>query len=238
MQLNPNDKKNSSFFKSRLIYKYTLNDAMLGGYLYSTNPGYDGKLESDIYKEINQKLEFAKETLSIGNVSEVSTLEEVATSLEIINNLIKENQELYNEIKNKRLSKEDITALGNKKEQLEKFEQILDECNYIERDWQKFFELNTWIFGYGLNYIFNSSMTNKKLEQVISSYNFNQSGKRIDALMKTQGLINSLCFVEIKTPETRLLDKQYRNESWSISTELAGAIAQVHKYRYNALKDI
>ena len=47
--------------------------------------------------------------------------------------------------------------------------------------------------------------------------------------MKTRGLINSLCFVEIKTNKTDLLDNSgsYRSGCWSVSKELSGAISQV-----------
>ena len=57
--------------------------------------------------------------------------------------------------------------------------------------WQKFFEKNTWILGYGLDYIFNSELNSKKLEQVTSGSNFNSGGKRTDALFKSLGAINS-----------------------------------------------
>lgn len=56
--------------------------------------------------------------------------------------------------------------------------------------------------------------------------------------MKSMGSINSMCFVEIKTHETPLLNKkQYRN-SWAISGELSGAIAQIQYYKYSAIKSI
>jgi hypothetical protein len=60
------------------------------------------------------------------------------------------------------------------------------------------FQKNTWIFGYGLNYIYLDQLSSKKLEQVVQGFRINQSGKRIDALMKTKGTISTLCFVEIK----------------------------------------
>ncbi len=108
-----------------------------------------------------------------------------------------------------------------------------------EAVWQKFFEENPWIFGYGLNYIFSSQLDNKKLEQVTSGMNFNQSGKRTDALMKTSGLISSLCFVEIKTHYTPLLKRdEYRRECWPISEELVGSISQVQKTVQKAVNDI
>ena len=94
--------------------------------------------------------------------------------------------------------------------------------------WQKYFEKNPWIFGYGLGYIFLSSLDDKKLEQVVQGYSVNNHGKRVDALMKTKGIISNLCFIEIKTHATSLLDsKPYRSGCWAPSKELAGAISQV-----------
>ena len=47
--------------------------------------------------------------------------------------------------------------------------------------------------------------------------------------MKTQALVSSLCYVEIKHHKTELLDKRgpYRSGAWAPSTELSGAVAQV-----------
>lgn len=75
----------------------------------------------------------------------------------------------------------------------------------------------------------------------IQGTNFNSSGKRIDALMKTRGIIESFSFVEIKTHKTRLLkslSKAYRSESWQISDELTGAIAQVQRTVQKAITQI
>jgi predicted transcriptional regulator len=117
----------------------------------------------------------------------------------------------------------------------------MTEAKGREAVWQNFFERNTWIFGYGLNFVFNSPLEDKKLEQVVSGYNFNNSGKRIDALMKTKGVINSFCFGEIKTHKTDLLKRvkdSYRGECWAISDELAGAIAQTQKTVQKSIKDL
>ena len=72
---------------------------------------------------------------------------------------------------------------------------------------KKFFEKNTWILGYGLDYIFNSELDSKKLEQVTSGSNFNSGGKRTDALLKYLGSINSLFFCELKLDSDPLLKK-------------------------------
>ena len=52
---------------------------------------------------------------------------------------------------------------------------------------------------------------------MVSGSDFNSSGKRIDALLKTRGIVESFCFAEIKTRKTELLKNvktPYRPESW------------------------
>ncbi len=166
---------------------------------------------------------------------------------------IKENLDLVEEIVRNDITKSDVIALAYRKKQLELFNRLLHDKHVFEEYkkrwgkrgdeavWQHFFEQNSWIFGYGLSYIFTSQLNDRKLEQVTSGYTFAQSGKRVDALLKTRGLISSLCFVEIKTHHTPLLittKKAYRSESWSISDELAGSIAQIQKTVQKAIKEI
>lgn len=162
-----------------------------------------------------------------------------------------QNEDLIVDILNNDLTKADIVALAYRKQQLEQFDKLLHDPSYFaktqeqrpkggkEAVWQGFFERNPWIFGYGLNYIFATNLDNRKLEQVTSGYAVNRAGKRADALMRTRGLISSLCFVEIKTHETPLLEsRSYRSESWAISAELAGSIAQTQKTVQKAMEDI
>ena len=104
--------------------------------------------------------------------------------------------------------------------------------------WQKFFEDNTWIFGYGLSYQFTSALEGRKLEQMVRGADLTGHGKRVDALMKTRGRINSLCFVEIKKPSTPLLDSEYRPGAWAPSKELVGAVAQVQTTVHEAIVQI
>jgi len=161
--------------------------------------------------------------------------------------------EIFVELQKHGIGQDDIKGLAYKKEQLKIFENMLfDDNNFenikienkIDKDekmWQDFFEKNTWILGYGLNYIFNSELDEKKLEQVVKGYDFNNAGKRIDILMKTKGLINSLCFGEIKTHKTPLLKQaqsSYRKECWMIDTELAGGVAQIQKTVQKAIESI
>ena len=140
----------------------------------------------------------------------------------------------------------EFVTLQRRKKELEKFERLLYEPEYFETQcigvskeavWQKFFEESQWIFGHGLNYIFMTSIDNKKLEQIIIGNTFNERGKRTDGLLKTHGESSFMCLVEIKTHLTKLLEKeQYRGDCWAISSELAGGISQIQKVAHKVVK--
>lgn len=173
--------------------------------------------------------------------------------------LIEDNLELLQDALNNNVTTKDLINFGYRKTQLEIFDKLLTDSEFFEQFkeklekeskepkkvtkeqvWQKFFEKNTWILGYGLDYIFNSELDSKKLEQVTSGSNFNSGGKRTDALLKSLGAINSLCFCELKLNNDSLLKQvknAYRGESWQISDSLAGAIAQVQRTVHKAMKD-
>lgn len=154
-------------------------------------------------------------------------------------NLIVENEGLIKEVINSEVRNEDLVTIGYRKKQLEIFGKLLDDSEFFnkqkkknsdsaERVWQTFFEKNAWIFGYGLGFVFLSNLEGKKLEQVVKGFDLNSYGKRADGVMKSMGAISNLCFIEIKTHETMLLDKnQYRGGCWSQSKELTGGVAQV-----------
>lgn len=191
------------------------------------------------------------------NVSDTE-LSKMLLNKEQATKIIAENLEILQEALNNNVTTNDIVNFGYRKSQLEIFEKLLYVEGYFneykeqikdeidsklgdEAIWQKFFEKNTWILGYGLDYIFNTELDSKKLEQVTSGSDFSAKGKRIDALLKSQGAINSLCFCELKLSKHSLLKQvknPYREESWQISDELSGAIAQVQRTVQKALKEI
>jgi len=161
-----------------------------------------------------------------------------------------ENQELFAEILRSEITTQDIVAIGYRKKQLEVFEKLINDSEYFnelkklkdcspEALWQRYFEKNSWVFGYGLGYIFLSGLNDKKLEQVVQGHSVETHGKRVDALMKSKGIISNLCFIEIKTHETELLEgKPYRSGCWAPSKELAGAIAQVQGTVTSAVENL
>lgn len=165
--------------------------------------------------------------------------------------LVNDNQEVFTEAIEAALTKEDVVALGYRKKQVQTFGRLLSDREYFDQVkatkqargdealWQLFFEKNQWIFGYGLSYFFVTGFENKKLEQVVQGHDLLNHGKRADGLMKSRGIINSLCFVEIKTHATSLLDSSpYRAGCWAPSKELSGAVAQVQGTVAGAMRNL
>ena len=154
--------------------------------------------------------------------------------------LVHDNQDAFLEALRGQVTKEDIVALGYRKKQLGIFSQLLSDPEFFdlckkqksikgdEPLWQAFFEKNPWVFGYGLSYFYVTGFDEKKLEQLVQGYDLLNRGKRADAVMKTKGIINSLCFAEIKHHNTKLVEgDHYRSGCWAPSKEMAGAVAQV-----------
>lgn len=142
------------------------------------------------------------------------------------------------------VSKSDIAAVAYRRDQLGVFEALLANRAFFDakkkewgkqRDedvWQHFFQANQWVFGYGLNYVFNEAVNTAKIEQSVRGHDAGGAGKRVDALLKTAGFISSIVLVEIKTHATPLLkplQDAYRKEAWQLSDELNGGVAQSHR---------
>jgi hypothetical protein len=153
--------------------------------------------------------------------------------------IVLQNQDLVLELARSAVTKSDIIALGYRRQQLERFEKLLTDPDYFsqqctetqstpERLWQSYFQANTWLFGFGLTFVALSALDEARLEQTVVGGDVTGPGKRTDALLRTRGAIESLCFVEIKTHTTPLLQKvPYRPGCWAPSGEVAGGVAQV-----------
>ena len=125
------------------------------------------------------------------------------------------------------LTKEDINLLLRRKENLAEFEKEIS-AGHNENWWQKFFEKNKWIFGYGLNYEIIDTL-HPQPHYGDMSYD-GRGGQRGDFLGITKGVdARFTVLVEIKKPTSSLLqgDEEIRNGSWSLSSDLTDALAQL-----------
>lgn len=123
----------------------------------------------------------------------------------------------------------DIYAIAAKREALARFAEML-KSDASEGDWQKFFELNPWIFGHGLNYVFLDKAAHK-LETQTTGSTYDQPGKRVDGLMRTRAEISQYVLVEIKKHNTALLrsGQPYRAGCFGVSDEMSNAVTQIQK---------
>lgn len=144
---------------------------------------------------------------------------------------------------NETITSQDIVNTGYRKNQLKIFKRLLDnKDNFIEeykkqesglnKDtkeelvWQYFFNKNQWIFGYGLNYRFQSI-----LQKEFSASDTDAAGKdqvNADFLL---GDDNFTTFVEIKKPTSKIFNNsrsgQNRSNSWKLSNELIHSVSQI-----------
>lgn len=137
---------------------------------------------------------------------------------EVWHALIAQNPDLATRLGNARIQQERQDALGE-------FRQMM-AGDFGEIIWQRFFDRNKWIFGYGLDY--------RVLDMVRPQPNYGgrgvdgRGGQRGDNLMATKGDVRFTVLVEIKKPSTPLLSiEPYRNRAYAVSDELAGGISQL-----------
>src|SRR5882724_78557 len=130
----------------------------------------------------------------------------------------------------------DIYAVAAKRSAVSEFERNL-AGDLSERDWQAFFEQNSWIFGHGLNYIFLNKVSGK-LETQTTGSAFDRPGKRADGLLRTRAEVSQYVLVEIKRNDTQLLQETaYRSGCWGVSDELSNAVTQAQKIVFDFTRD-
>jgi hypothetical protein len=132
--------------------------------------------------------------------------------------LVQNDPDLATTLSYAQIHRERLAALGQFKQNL------TAPCE--EQWWQEFFEQNTWIFGYGLNYQFL-----RPLQSQPHYGGTSLSGKgaqKGDFLQTTQAEMKFTVLVEIKTPDGDLLGrKQYRNGAWELGDDLTGGVSQI-----------
>lgn len=134
------------------------------------------------------------------------------------------------------LTDRDIVNTGYRKVQIELFRKLLYE-DYLEtykesigtpntKDetaWQHFFNVNPWIFGYGLDYCFQGI-----LQKEFSASNTDADGTNQVNADYLIGDNRFTTFVELKVPNTELFSSiQNRSRTWRLSSKLQDAVSQL-----------
>lgn len=121
------------------------------------------------------------------------------------------------------LSSEDLNIILGRKDALTTFEELLAlDPPQSEPQWQKFFESNDWILGYGLRYRYLSIL---RRECRVSGIDLDGRNAVIADFLLSDNRFTKI--VELKRPDTPLFKDKYRSETWCLSEELTNAVSQI-----------
>jgi Domain of unknown function (DUF4263) len=143
---------------------------------------------------------------------------------------------------------EDVIAISRRREVVDYFRMLLRDDDFFdqvaadysgtEKVWQTLFEAEPWLLGAHLAGQLITSWSRDRLEQFVIGASISGSGKRTDALMRTNGRISAMIFAEIKHHRTLLVENEYRGACWAPSEDLSGGVAQIQKTVHLATRDI
>jgi hypothetical protein len=143
------------------------------------------------------------------------------------------------------ITSKDIVNTSFRKKELNIFKMLIDNCDYWkkyafdncitdkkeEKVWQTFFEKNEWIFGYGLDYRFQTIL---QRESHVSDVELDGSNTVIaDYLLGDKKFTT---FVEIKKPSTPLFGAvKNRSNSWRLSNDVVHSVSQILEQKASGL---
>lgn len=158
------------------------------------------------------------------------------------------NPEVFRKLIESDASARDVLALSRRRQVVATMRTWLEdptafdvakaEAGGSEKAWQRLLEDNPWILGVGLSGQLLTAWRTGDLEQTVVGRSIKGVGKRVDALMRTEGVVRSLAFAEIKHHRTELLAEEYRSGCWRPSDEIAGAVVQIQQTVHLAVRDL
>ena len=118
----------------------------------------------------------------------------------------------------------EINLLLGRRQALEEFKAQLGAKQWAETDWQSFFEAQSWVFGYGLDYRIMRPFDREMVVGTAGTDNRNKP--TVDFLMT---FTDYTVLVEIKKPTTPIFQKRTsgRAGTWRFSSDFMDAISQV-----------
>ncbi|NGM65433.1 Shedu immune nuclease family protein [Sphingobacterium sp. SGR-19] len=118
---------------------------------------------------------------------------------------------------------------------INKYEKLLSATKDNEKQWQDFFEKNTWV----LSHLFPYEVIIRKREAFVGGKTIENDEGRIVDFLFTNGFTDNFVLIEIKTHKKELLKKvPYRKPStFCMSDDLSGGIAQCLDQKDTYVKD-
>lgn len=134
-----------------------------------------------------------------------------------------ERERLFRDVQPE-LTQSEVNLLLGRRQGLDEFELQLAQNRWAEADWQDFFERQSWVFGYGLDY---RIMRPFDREMVVGGGGTdNRDRPTVDYLMN---FTSYSVLVEIKRPGTPVFQQRRagRSGTWRFSSEFMDAVSQV-----------
>ncbi len=117
---------------------------------------------------------------------------------------------------------------------IERYDTMLCQ-NLKEKRWQEFFSQNPFILSLGFGY----PLIKVQDQASVGGRKISGSGEKITDFLVKNSLTNNTALFEIKTPQTKLLDKApYREGVFAPSRELSGSINQALDQKYQFQKQV
>ena len=179
-------------------------------------------------KNLTEKVE-NNENINLFEHDNFLTLQFISYDAKSSVNIINEN--LFNEVEFL-VQKVETEILGLKRFDtfLEQWNQHKDSSN--EKKWQQIIKSNSWI----ISQLFSSPLILLEDEAFLGGKNIqNKKGNIIDFVYQNK-LNSNILLIEIKTPKTKLIGKQYRS-TYQISSELSGSVNQALNYKQSLMNE-
>lgn len=143
------------------------------------------------------------------------------------------------------ITSKDLVNTSFRKRGLQIFERLITDADYWktyatenkvsvhseEKIWQYFLEKNEWIFGYGLDYRFQTIL---QREASVSDVKLDGSNTVIADYLLGDKLFTT--FVELKKPSTSLFNKiKNRSNAWCLSEDLFNSVSQILEQKASGL---
>jgi hypothetical protein len=181
-------------------------------------------LESIKFIDRSNPDRFEVRDISVGSGPKIITDSSDQALLSRIKKLGHEQRERLFRDLNADLTQSEINLLLGRRQALEEFEIQLARGIWVEPSWQDFFERQSWVFGYGLDY---RIMRPFDREMVVGAGGTdNRERPTVDYLMN---FTDYSVLVEIKRPDTLIFQQRRsgRSGTWRFSNEFMDAVSQV-----------
>lgn len=173
------------------------------------------KLDPSIYKRKDYKYRY---DIAFKSISDIET---------------SRKYEIYSKHKNEIFKIKNDIELCSLKFLIEKYEEKLKK-QLGEKHWQALFNENPFI----LSMIFGCPIIKVQDQASVGGLKFSGAGNKIADFLSKNLLTNNTAIIEIKTPQEKLIGREYRDNVYSPSVALSGSLNQALDQKYNLQKDI